>query len=70
MLFRNSQRSHVPEDLLSAYLDNQVTAAERDRIERHLQACATCQRELDSLRQTIALLHALGEQSTFPLDAV
>jgi anti-sigma factor RsiW len=59
VLFRNSQRSHVPEDLLSAYLDRQVTAVERDRIERHMQACATCQRELETLRQTVALLRAM-----------
>jgi hypothetical protein len=57
--FRNSQHQHVSEDLLSAYLDNQVTAAERDRIERHLRACKTCQRELDTLRQTVALLRVM-----------
>jgi hypothetical protein len=57
--FRNSQHHHVAEDLLSAYLDNQVTAAERDRIEGHLHSCAVCQRELDTLRQTVTLLRAM-----------
>ena len=59
MLFRNSQRLHVAADLLSAYLDNQVTVAERDRIEGHLRACETCQREFDTLRQTVVLLRAM-----------
>jgi anti-sigma factor RsiW len=59
VLFRDSQRQHVDPDLLSAYLDNQVTSTERDRIERHLGACETCQRELDVLRQTVALLRAM-----------
>jgi anti-sigma factor RsiW len=59
VLFRNSQRQHVAADLLSAYLDNQVAAAERDRIEGHLRACETCQRELDTLRQTVAMLRAM-----------
>jgi hypothetical protein len=59
VLFRNSQRQHVAEDLLSAYLDNQVVAAERVRIEGHLRTCETCQRELNTLRQTVALLRAM-----------
>jgi anti-sigma factor RsiW len=59
VFLRNSQRQHVPVDLLSAYLDNQVTAAERGRIEGHLSSCETCQRELEALRQTVGLLHAM-----------
>jgi hypothetical protein len=46
-------------DLLSGYLDNQVTAGERARVERHLRDCAACRNELETLRQTVALLHAL-----------
>jgi hypothetical protein len=62
VLFRNSQRRHVDVDFLSAYLDNQVTAAEGDRIEGHLGGCETCQRELDALRQTVALLRAMPRE--------
>lgn len=57
--FRPSERAHVSTELLSAYLDNQVTAAERGRVQQHLQGCSACQAELNSLRQTISMLHAL-----------
>jgi anti-sigma factor RsiW len=62
VLFRNSQRGHLDVDLLSAYLDNQVSRAERGRIEGHLSACETCQRELEALRQTVGLLRAMPRQ--------
>ncbi|MCX6028583.1 MAG: zf-HC2 domain-containing protein [Chloroflexi bacterium] len=55
----NPQRAHVSADLLSAYLDNQATAAERARVDAHLATCAACRTELDSLRQTVALVRAL-----------
>lgn len=57
--FRDPKRQHVDADRLSAYLDRQVAPAERGQIEAHLQACAACRSELESLRQTVALLHAL-----------
>jgi hypothetical protein len=62
-LFGNSQGAHVATDLLSAYLDGQVTAAERDRVDAHVRQCASCQSELDSLRRTIMLLQALPRVS-------
>jgi len=52
-------RAHLDTELLSAYLDNQVTPAERARVEAHLRVCMTCQAELNSLRQTVTLLRAL-----------
>ena len=57
--FGNAQSAHVSVDLLSGYLDNQVTPEERARIEQHVRGCATCQAELQSLHQTVAMLHAL-----------
>ena len=59
LLSRNAQHAHIGIEQLSAYLDNQVTAAERTRTETHLRDCATCQAELHSLRQTVTLLRAL-----------
>lgn len=41
---------------LSAYIDGQLTAAERSRVERHVAACADCGRDLETLRRTVALL--------------
>jgi hypothetical protein len=59
LAFGNPRRRHVDADLLSAYLDAQVTATERRRVAAHLEACAACRSELAGLRQTVTLLHAL-----------
>jgi hypothetical protein len=42
---------------LSALLDEALTPDERRAVEAHLEGCADCQRELERLRQTVALLH-------------
>jgi len=47
---------HVTE-LLSAYLDEQVSSGERARITTHLEACESCRAHLEALRKTVALLH-------------
>ena len=57
--FGKPEQAHVDVDRLSAYLDNQVTPAERVHVERHLATCAACRGELDGLRRTVALLQAL-----------
>lgn len=57
--FRALRGKHLNSELLSAYLDGQVRPAERRRVEQHLSECEACRRELASLRQTVALLHAL-----------
>ncbi|MBI4637490.1 MAG: zf-HC2 domain-containing protein [Candidatus Rokubacteria bacterium] len=46
-------------DLLSALVDDALTAAERAAVDAHLAACAGCGRDLDRLRRTVALLHAV-----------
>ncbi len=58
-IFGNLRRSHLDAALLSAYLDAQVTPTERQQIEAHLATCPACREELASLRQTVALVHAL-----------
>jgi hypothetical protein len=58
-LFGGLRRDHVDADLLSAFLDRQTTQDERTRIETHLQTCADCRAELESLRRTVALLQGL-----------
>ncbi|MGC8878110.1 MAG: zf-HC2 domain-containing protein [Anaerolineae bacterium] len=45
--------------LLSAYLDGQVDARERDLVEQHLSTCPTCRNDMESLRQTVRLLRQL-----------
>lgn len=58
-VFGGPVRGHIQVELLSAYLDQQATPAERAYIDAHLQQCAQCQTELDSLRRTVLLLQAL-----------
>lgn len=48
-------QTHV-KDLLSGYLDEQVSAQEQARIRRHLDQCEDCRRHLEELRRTVALL--------------
>ena len=46
-------------ELLSAYIDGQVSAGERALVERHLAACPACTRELAALRLTVRMLRQL-----------
>jgi|GEM_PF-6371286 len=48
-------------DLLSAYLDNVLDPDENQQVADHLGACPHCREELQTLRETISLLHSLGE---------
>lgn len=53
-----------PEQLnetLSAYLDGALPTKEREALERHLDGCAECQRELAGLARVGVLLRALPE---------
>jgi hypothetical protein len=47
--------------LLSAYVDGQLSPGELLRAEQHLRRCSDCADEVDSLRQTIALVASLDE---------
>jgi hypothetical protein len=55
----NTPNMHLDPELLSAYLDEEVTTDERQLIETHLPTCEACQQELASLRFTMALVQAL-----------
>lgn len=48
-------------DLLSAYIDGQVSESETRRVETHLSQCEACSRELSTLRATVGLVRALPE---------
>jgi len=50
---------HLTTEELSAYLDGELTSPEQDEAERHIQSCEDCRQSLESLRQTVALLHDL-----------
>ncbi len=46
-------------DLLSPYLDNQLSSAERQDADVHLDSCAECRVELESLRALVGALQRL-----------
>jgi anti-sigma factor RsiW len=50
---------HRAEDLISAYLDQQVTAEEKQFFERHIDACADCRAQLEATRSMVAALQAM-----------
>jgi anti-sigma factor RsiW len=50
---------HDARDQLSALLDGALGADEGGAVERHLDGCADCRRELERLRGTVALLRRL-----------
>lgn len=54
------QNDHMrAEELISAYLDNQVTAAEKQFFERHLASCADCRAQLEVTRSMVTALRAM-----------
>jgi hypothetical protein len=56
MMDRNT---HLDLELISAFLDGEVSQAERARVEAHLETCEACHKELESLRYTVSLLQRL-----------
>ena len=48
-------------DRLSDYLDDELSAAERASMDRHLAACAACRRALDELREVVARAASLPD---------
>lgn len=53
----DSYNHHISTELLSAYIDGEVTGEESAYVERHIAECQHCSAELASLRWTVELLH-------------
>lgn len=53
-------RGH-PDELLSAFLDDELREADALRVTRHLDGCAVCLAELDGLRDARAALRGLPD---------
>ena len=45
--------------MLSPYQDDELEPGERQKVELHLKSCLACQKELDSLQQTIDLVRQI-----------
>jgi anti-sigma factor RsiW len=50
-------------ELVTAYLEDQLSAEERAAFEEHLRLCPGCETYLDQFRTTISLLGQLPEES-------
>jgi anti-sigma factor RsiW len=50
-------------ELVTDYLEDSLSAEMRNRFERHLTACDPCVTYLDQMRQTIAAIGKLPEES-------
>ena len=58
---KSSEYGRITDELLSAYIDNAVTEQERNLVEAAVAADAEVAWRLDTLQQTVQLLHALPE---------
>jgi hypothetical protein len=47
--------------MLSEYSDNRLDSENKSLVERHLETCEACSKELESLRMTVQLLHRVAE---------
>jgi anti-sigma factor RsiW len=54
-------------ELLTAYLDDRLPAAERARVDQHLASCEGCTHYLQQLRLTIARVGQLREEHLPPV---
>lgn len=52
---------HLDLDTLTAYLDHELSDADRQDAEHHLRLCADCRQERDELRATVMLLRGLPQ---------
>jgi predicted anti-sigma-YlaC factor YlaD len=59
-----------PGDLLSAYLDGEITAAVRAQIDAHLQSCGACRDEVAGLARARAAVRSLPMLDPPPVAAV
>jgi len=62
--------THVDEGALLALLDGELESAERERVNEHLAACASCRDELDQLRAASTLFTSSLEQTDSPVPVV
>ncbi|MGH2795449.1 MAG: anti-sigma factor family protein [Actinomycetota bacterium] len=60
---------HDELELLSSYLDEELDASERARLDTHMTSCVECRETLVALQATIADLKALPEVAPTPQDS-
>ena len=68
-IFRK-RRDHLGGEMLSEYLSGRLTPEEARRVETHVDACAACREELNSLGSTVGLMRRVpmaSPRTTFVL---
>jgi anti-sigma factor RsiW len=53
-------------ELVTEYLEDEMTPEARGRFDAHLQGCEGCRRYVEQMRQTIALTGRLTERDVTP----
>jgi len=56
-MFKRKRECKTIKGMLSPYIDGQLSPSEMERIERHIEECDACRREVESLRAVVSLLH-------------
>ncbi|MFQ6000946.1 MAG: anti-sigma factor family protein [Anaerolineae bacterium] len=56
--FKRSEHERV-EELLSAYIDGELSVEKATLVEKHLRECSACTQDLETLRQTVNLVRQL-----------
>ena len=56
-----SATPHLTPEHVTAYLDGDLVAAERARLDEHLRVCAACRQDVAEVRSTMLLLRGLPE---------
>lgn len=54
-------------ELVTAYLEDELTPAARRRFDDHLEICEGCRTYLDQMRRTVAMTGELHEASVDPV---
>jgi len=55
-MFSRKSDCHKIRGMLSPYIDGELSPADSERVESHVEMCDACRRELESLRETVGLL--------------
>lgn len=59
-------KRHARVEDLSTYLDDELAAAERQRLEGHLQQCPRCREQLQGMRRVVEGLEAMSKVAPLP----
>jgi hypothetical protein len=57
---------HASVEVLSSYLDDELTVGRRQRVERHLRQCEECRQQLEGLHAVVRHLEGLSKISPAP----